>query len=508
MKRNRIQRFIYVYGAVVLAVSLPLSHFLMGFGAFILLLNWIAQWDWHEKWERMKENRSLLWFSGLYVVCLLGLFRTQNWHFAGSRLLSDLPLLLTPVIIGSSEPFTKNEFRKILYGFIAATLVGVAGSLIYWLTHTVTDIRQISIFIDHIRFSLCVDFALLFTLHILRHDYASMSWWWRAIMISVAVVLLAYLFVAQTLSGMMALLLVAVVFVFVQLFRRRKSSKRWVLLGTAALILGVGVYVGVITYDYFHDQDAMIEDWYSAKGNPYEFDKFTVVENGHRVGYYVCRSELQDAWSLRSDTVYTPYMEQTLIRYLNSKGMHKDYNSVMLLSEKDVRNVEQKIANVEYTGFIGLKRALYPTYFSVSLYDCNGYIDNSSLMQRLELWNASLHLIRNNWLLGVGLGDYKTELDNQLARQHSTIAYKHNRGSHNQWLTYLLVGGIFVVVYFMCVLIIPPVQNRKDVTFLYVACLLVLVASMIVEDTLSSQTGRMLFAMFLPLILQNERHSH
>lgn len=508
MKRKSIQRFIYVYGAVVLAASLPLSHFLMGLGAFVLLLNWLAQCDWREKWARMKNNRSLLWFSGLYVVCLLGLFKTQNWHFAGVRLLSDLPLLLTPVIIGSSEPFTKDEFRKILYGFTVATLVGVACSLIYWLTHSITDIRQISIFIDHIRFSLCVDFALLFALYILKNDYASMSLLRRVCLISAAVVLLGYLFVAQTLSGIMALLLVAAVYVIVQLFRKHNTLMRWALWGIGVLLLGVGIYAGIITFNYFHDRDAHIEEWYSAMGNPYEFDKFTVVENGHRVGYYVCREELQAAWNLRSDTAYTPFMEQTLIRYLNSKGMRKDYHAVMLLSEKDVRNVEQKIANVDYTGIIGLKRALYPTYFSVSLYNCNGYIDNSSLMQRVELWNASWQVIRDNWLLGVGIGDYKNALDNQLACQQSSIAYKHNRGSHNQWLTYWLMGGILVVIYFICALIVPPVRNRQTVSFLYVACLLVLVASMIVEDTLSSQTGRMLFAMFLPLILQNERQSH
>lgn len=485
----------------MLAASLPLSHFLMGFGAFIVLLNWIAQWDWREKWERMKHNRSLLWFSGLYVVCLLGLFKTQNWHFAAERLLADVPLLLTPVVIASSEPFSRADYRKVLYGFVGATLVGVAGSLLYWFTHTVNDIRQISIFIDHIRFSLCVAFALLFTLHLLVREYASMSTWWRMTLLSAAVVLLAYLFVAQTLSGILALLLVAIVFVFVQLFRKRNSSMRWALWGVVVLMLGVGTYAGVISYEYFHDQDANIEAWYSAMGNPYEFDKSTVVENGHRVGYYVCRNELQAAWNLRSDTAYTPYMEQTLIRYLNSKGMRKDFSAVMNLTDKDVRNVEQKIANVDYTGFIGLKRALYPTFFSVALYCCNGYIDNSSLMQRVELWNASWHVICDNWLLGVGIGDYKTEMDNQLARQHSSIAYKHNRGSHNQWLTFWLMGGIVVVIYFMCVLIVPPVMNREKTTFLYVACLLVLVASMLVEDTLSSQTGRMMFALLLPILL-------
>jgi len=486
-----------------LAASLPLSHFMMGFSAFLILLNWIARWDWRDKWERLKCNRTLLWFSGLYLACCLGLLKTQNWDFAGERLIADLPVLFTPLIFATSAPFSKVEKRQILYGFIAATMVGVAVSLIYWLTHRIDDIRQISIFIDHIRFSLCVVFSILFSLHLLLRESVALTPKRRIALTVCVSVLLVYLFVAQTLSGIVALLVVSLVFVLTRSFCKHGAAMRWVFRGTVALLLGMSIYTGIITYKFFHDQDKEIVVTHTAKGNPYEFDKQTIVENGHRVGYYVCREEMQAAWRQRSDSVLSPLLEQTLIRYLNSKGLHKDYRAVMNLSDRDIANVEQKIANADYSKFIGLKRALYPTYFSVALYRCNHYIDNSSLMQRVELWNASWSVIRDNWLLGVGLGDYKAELDRQLERQQSSIAYKHNRGSHNQWLTYWLIGGIGLVLYFMCVLVVPSVVNRRRITFIYVACLLVLVVSMLVEDTLCSQTGRMLFAMFLPLLLQN-----
>ena len=43
------------------------------------------------------------------------------------------------------------------------------------------------------------------------------------------------------------------------------------------------------------------------------------------------------------------------------------------------------IANVDYTSGFGIKRALYPIFFSIELYRCSGDVQNSTLLQRVEL---------------------------------------------------------------------------------------------------------------------------
>ena len=105
------------------------------------------------------------------------------------------------------------------------------------------------------------------------------------------------------------------------------------------------------------------------------------------------------------------------------------------------------------------------------------------------------------WLFGVGLGDYKAALDAKLEANGSTIAYKHNRGCHNQFLTYWLIGGVLAVGYFIFILLYPFFKMKQKVDFVYVSFFLIMVLSMFVEDTIASQTGRMLFVVINPLLL-------
>lgn len=501
MTRKLFHHIIYLLGMIALAISIPLSHFSMGLTAFILMLNWLAEWNWKEKWERIKLNRDGLFLPMLFLLCCIGLIKTDTWPVAMHNLLAKLPILLAPLMIITSKPFSNREFKCIQWAFVGSTVFCCIYSFCYWMSHEVQDIRQISVFIDHIRFSLCIVLSICFCIHLMVNQ-EKRRWWASSIYSLLALLQIVYLFIAQTLTGIVILFVIGVMYGVYLLITMEKSRLRTVLLTsiTTLSILGIA-YIGVITFQYFHNQDTEMAVTQTAAGNAYTFDETSIVENGHRIYDYLCEQELAEAWQQRSDTAFSPLIEQTLIRYLNSKGMHKDAAAVMDLSAEDIANVEHKIANVDYTRSIGLRRALYQTYFSYSMYKKYGDIAQSSLYQRFELWDASWNVIRDNWFLGVGLGDYKVELDKQLERQGSSIAHKHNRGSHNQWLTFWLMGGILLVVCFVVVLIYPFVRMRDRITFLYVAFFVMMVLSMLTEDTIESQPGRLLFAVFMPLLL-------
>ena len=124
------------------------------------------------------------------------------------------------------------------------------------------------------------------------------------------------------------------------------------------------------------------------------------------------------------------------------------------------------------------------------------------MLERVELWRASWNIIQDNWLLGVGIGQQRTALDQQLVAQHSPIAdKKKQRGSHNQFLSFWIAAGIIPLLYFCFLLIFPFVAMRPRITFLYFSLILLLFLSMLVEDTLNAQTGRMLYTIFIPLLL-------
>ena len=477
---------------------------MMGLVSFILLLNWIAEWNWKEKWQNLRNHKELLVFSGLFVACLLGLIKTENWAFASHNVLSKLPLLMAPIVVATSRPFSHKEMRYILNAFIVSTFFCCICSVVFWATHTVGNIREISIFIDHIRFSLCIDLSITFCLYFILKEEAMPRWMvWTYIALIVGQIF--YLLLAQTLTGLVILGALIVFILLYGLITMQKGKTRTILLTMAALAIVLGAaYTTHVCVSYFKDKDTEITTTHTAMGNEYEFEANSPLENGHRIGYYVCRPEMQAAWSLRSDSLYNEYLEQTLIRYLNSKGLHKDYAGVMALEEQDIRNVEHSIANYDYTRPLGLRRALYPNFFSYSMYKQFHYIDNSTLLQRFELWQASWAVVKENWMLGVGIGDFKTAMDEQLAAQNSPIAYKLNRGSHNQWLTYWLMGGILLVLYFLFVLAYPFFKMRKRITMLYIALIIIIFISTLTEDTLETQTGRLLFCVFVPLLLHGD----
>lgn len=503
MRRANFHRLFYLLGTITLAAAIPLSHFLMGLVAFLLLLNWLAEWNWEEKRTRLRRNRQGLWFAAFYLVYAIGLIHVTDWGAAGREMLGKLPLLLSPIVVITSEPFDSRELRWIFGTFTLATLFGCCWNFGYAQTHTLGNFREMSRFIDHIRFGLCIALSIVFCIHHLTHSQGK-SPIVHIICLTISLLLLFYLLCSQTLSSIVILMVIAFCYIIHLVVNQKNNRAKGLLVGILALLLtGIVVYTLYITYDYFHVKDPAPDTTaLTASGNPYTFEENTMVENGHHIGNYVCEKELQTAWAMRSDSVYDEMTAATLVRYLNSLGLRKDSAAVMSLSDEDIRHIENHNANVYYTRRASLRRALYETYFGFTLYGKYGIIGESSLLERVELWRASWRVIRGHWLFGVGIGNQRTALDRQLEVQHSPIAGKRpGRGSHNQFLTYWLAAGIIPVLYFCFLLVFPFAAMRSRVSFVYFAFILLLFLSMLVEDTLNAQTGLSLWTTFVPILL-------
>ena len=503
MRRRSFHQTFYLLGTIAVAVAMPLSHFLMGLACFLLFLNWLAEWDWQEKQRRIRKNRQGLWFAAFYLVYAIGLVHVTDWGEAGKEMLNKLPFLLGPIVIISSKPFNGRQLQYIFGSFILATLVGCIWNFTYAQTHVLGNFREMSRFIDHIRFSLCVVMSIVFCIHYLLHPIEKNSPI-KYIYLAISLLLLVYLAYSQTLSGIIIMMVITLCYIIYLIVNQKNNTLKWALGGLMGLLLAVTIaYTAYITYDYFHVKDVAPDTTeLTASGNPYSFEENPMVESGHFVGNYVCEKELQTAWTMRSQTEYDELTAATLIRYLNSLGMRKDSAAVMQLTDDDIRHIENRTANAYYVQKGHLRRALYETYFGITLYKRHGVINESSMLERMELWGATWQIIREHWLFGVGIGQQRAALDRQLELQHSPIAdKKKNRGSHNQYLTFWLAAGIIPLLYFCFLLVFPFVSMPRRITFVYFALFLLLFLSMFIEDTLNAQTGRMMFTIFVPLLL-------
>ena len=134
-------------------------------------------------------------------------------------------------------------------------------------------------------------------------------------------------------------------------------------------------------------------------------------------------------------------------------------------------------------------------------YKETGDPSGSSVMQRYEYSKASLALIKNNFWLGVGTGDLENELINEYKAMGSELKNQYLFHAHNQFIAFFITFGIFGFLWFFFALIYPPAKEGYFNDFFYLVFFLIMVFSMLSDDTLETQAGATLFAFFIAFLL-------
>ncbi|MCQ2279580.1 MAG: O-antigen ligase family protein [Bacteroidales bacterium] len=497
---KKAHRFIYLTTLVLLAISIPVSVALPNVLGGVLFANWILEWNWKEKWERMKQNR-LAMILALFFFCFGYTFiGTTNAAATWYDWLSKTPFFYFPVVVASTAKPELRWQRFFLLAFSIATCVGAALCVIIMQAKGLIDVRQGGLFISHIRFSICAVLSTLFCLHFaLQKNGYPLSIQLCCILMSVWLV--AYLFYTQVATGILLLSLSFIITFFYYLFKKKEVHGRAIILIVSGLIcIALATSFTVVTYQYFHyDKNKEIGlPAFTARHNPYthlsaQNTDSQIVENGNKLGLYVCEIELREEWGKRSKVPYDS-VSKTLIRYLNSMGEHKDAQGMESLEADDIINIEAGIANVDYLQQFGLKKMLYPTYFTFSLYKKYGITSNSSLLQRYELWQAGAQAFLHQPITGYGMACNKAAINQELEKRNSEL--KPDMGAHSQFLTYALMGGIPLLLCFLCLLFAPFFDKKRKISFLYILFFAVMAISMLYEDTLETTTGINLFLLF------------
>ena len=497
---GKAHRYIYTITLILLAISIPISVALPNILGGVLFGNWLLEWDWKRKWERLQQNRGAVVFL-LFFFCFAYTFVGSDDPAAGFRdWLTKLPFFYLPAVIATTELPKIRWQRFILLAFAITTSIAAALSIIIMHVKGVSDIRCGGLFISHIRFSICAVLSILFCLHyIIKTNTYTLPVQIGCLLM--AVWLFAYLFAVQVSTGII-LLVVAFLIIFIYyLLKGEKSAIRTVTLSVSGIVcIVLAAAFSIVTYQYYYYDESTEKNLpaCTAKGTPYthlpsSLPDGQIIENGNKIGLYLCETELKEEWGKRSEVPYDS-VQKTLIRYLNSIGETKDAEGMSTLDEEDVKHIEEGIANKAYLQPLGLKKMLYPSYFTFSLYHLNGTISNSSILQRTELWKMSWKAIQHHPLRGYGMGCNKKAINNELHQQKSPL--KDNMGAHSQFLTYLLMGGIPLLLAFFFVIASPFFLCKPKITLLYVIFWCCLILSMFVEDTIETTTGINLFLYF------------
>lgn len=510
-KTRSLEPIAYLIGLAMMAASLTLSPFMMSVSQFFLLAVWVFLGDpIKDKLHRFIHNKVAIILVSLYVLHLIGLAYTSDFSYALKDLRVKLPLVVFPLILSSTKPLQKQHFDILMAVYLLSVFVATAISFNIYLRHDYTDVREIAQHISHIR--LCLNIVLCIGILGYYLFTRSIPWWLRGICVLFIAWFMYQLFIFESISGYMAFLGI-VVASLLYLFFQKVKNKGWRVLVTVGIIV-LPLIAGIFLY---RTTKAMLDvapvdfstlEKKTALGNDYWHDTIHFpTENGQYVGLYFCRTEMREAWNKRSpmdydgNTLNGENLEATLARYLTSKGLRKDAAGVAALDEQDIHNIEQGVANYVNWTRPGIYARLSETLFEYGLYRRMNNPNGGSLSQRIEYTKASFFLIRQHPLLGVGTGDIPKAYEKAYDEIQSPLQQKYRHKAHNQYLSITVGFGIIGLVWFLIVLFYPYFSSKKNRSLLYTLFMVILLISMLPEDTIESQAGVSFYAFFNSLFI-------
>lgn len=511
--REDLHHYLYLFGLALLVCCLPLSKYLLSISQFMLAINWILEGRLKQKIAAVRHSPSILVFAFIFVLYVIGFLFSANMETGAMKIKNALPLLLFPVIMGTSRTLSRSNLKVLLLLFSSAVLVSALVCLInFWITGNPADgdFRKISVFMLHIRFSLLVNMAVFIFLYLTFQDISS-GFMTRLLYIAGAAFLTVFLFFLQSFTGIIILMAMTAIF-----FSAIGIQSRKVFLLTGSIIIIIGFIAGIIIYAttmYVHNFHARPVDpssleSYTVNGNAYSHNISTgVLENGHYIDLYVCEPELRQVWNRRSRLPYdsTDHKGQsvsyTLRRYLTSRGLRKDSAGLSQLESIDIQKIENGLANYRFNIKPGASQRLYETLWEIHLMSRTGYVQRHSLGQRIAFLAIAGDILKDHIWTGVGTGDVYTAMLQRAKDNHIAIDPAWEGKPHNQFVFYILSFGIpgFLV---MLLCFLYPVYVRKTTRFfLFNIFAGIAILSMFTLDTLESYDSIVFFAFFYTLFV-------
>lgn len=505
---------IYYFGLILIAICLPHSKLALSLSMILLISNWVFEFDYKRKWDVIKSNRSILIFTGIFIVHIIWLLNTKNFEYAFRDLGNKAILILFPVIIGTSKKLTERQIKSIMMWFTLAVVSSTIIStliLIGIIDIPVKNIRDISVFMSHIRLSLLINIAIFSLGYYLFSDRYKNTKLEYVIYISFILWLVIFLYLLKSFTGIFIFLITFfLVFGFVSFKIKHIVLKLFLQVSLITIFLLLASYTTHSISRFYSKQIIDFEnlETFTQSGNAYSHYKGeNQLENGNYLQLYICDQELEKEWNAVSSIPYVGKDEKdqeikfTLMRYLTSKGFRKDSVGVSKLSLNDIKNIESGMANYIFENKYAIYPKIYEIIWQIDVYRKGFNPAGNSITLRAEFVKTAFRIIKNNFWFGVGTGDVKDSFHKQYEIDKSKLPKNNRLRAHNQFVTFFLSFGIvgFIVILFS--IFYPVIKLKGFKSYLFVVFFIIALLSFLNEDTLESQIGITLFSYFYSLFL-------
>ena len=508
MLKGTTHRKVYVFFISCLAASITLGKVPMSVSLIGLTLNWILELDFQIKGKKIKDQKYLpIIFSGLFLIEFFWLPISKDTTIGLNVLRIKLPLLLLPLIIGSCTSFSKREWKIIITTFFIGILVSTIWVYLVSLEVLPTKkdsgtIRDASIFMSHIRYSVLLSFSTVLILCLAFKNLIN-----KLIAVIIFLWLGFLIFKLATITAILGLSF-SLVFLFIAfLFSSKNKNKIVYIAGIASLFFLVGLYITATVKDFYHvksKERSLLT--YSIGGEKYQLDfKDNTTENGFYLWENIAQKELERCWNRKSKFSFTSKdkkkqpVKATLYRFLTSKGLHKDSVGLSNLTQNEIQKIENgETSSVSYNNFEKRIRSLL---YQKESRKKNSDSNNQTINQRVVFWKAGIDIFLNQPAFGYGPGGAKIQYKKYYKNRNTNLNKSNQLLAHNQFITQAINLGALGTIIWLFIMFYSFLKVEKGMLLFFVPYLILMFFAFMSDDMLEVQAGVTIFSFFGTLML-------
>ena len=455
LTRHGVHDQVFNYGCAALAFFMPIHPRILPPIILIMVLNWLADGRFIKRIPRMFTERRrfvLFSFSALYILYLIGLIYSKNMIYARFDLEVKFSLLLFPLLFATSD----LTFER---GSLPARRL--AALIFCGLLFVTTWLQQ-------------PEYGILF--------FGILTW---IMLFSIAFIFSDLLFPSFTVRKQIVATFVA-----------------GCVVGTLILLMHAAA-----NYFYLDDKGAF---YYKPLGWFFHPGYISMYLNFAMAAVILeLMKENKGRFRFKTGLAILILYFLVLIFLLGSKsGLIVTIAIALLVVMFEVFERKRPVAGILVlllTALIfygGIRLFSYTaTRVNLSLGDIEssegkGVQSDNSIGTRLEIWEDSWQIIRENWLIGVGTGDVKDVLLDKYRQDHFLIGFTERRNAHEQYLQTFIALGIAGFLTLFAMILLPAWFALKEKYYLYLVFLVIFAINIMVESMLENQAGVIFYAFF------------
>ena len=261
---------------LLIAFFLPLSKKIIPLLIIALVLNWLVEGRFIEKFKNIRNNRLVFLFVSFYLIHLIGLLYSENIRFGLFDLEVKLSLLIFPILFFSCKPINSkmifNVFLSFYFGVFTAAIICLANALIIYLRtgHIAFFYGELSILMHPTYFAMYLNFAIVSMICFILDKPGLLNNFFRNVFLFIILFFTFFIILLSSKAGIICSVFIFTIS-FLYFLLRFKNTVRILIFTASVLLLYFITFKYIVSHNYQRITQAektFTESMYIEKSTP------------------------------------------------------------------------------------------------------------------------------------------------------------------------------------------------------------------------------------------------